>query len=217
MRHPVIIVGAGGHARVVADALFASGTQVLGFTDPDPALHGRIIDGFPVLGDDCALADHAQDRIRLVNGIGGVGRGVGPSLRRRVQQRLADSGWSFTGVRHPTAIVAPSARVASSAQLLAAAVVQPGADIGDGCIVNTAAVVEHDSVVGAYTHVAPRALICGDVAVGPDCHVGAGAVLREGIRLGAATVVGAGGVVVADFAGSGVLVGVPARRMEDKR
>jgi len=75
-------------------------------------------------------------------------------------------------------------------------------------------VVEHDVSLGAWVHVAPRALICGDVAIGARSHIGAGAVVRQGIRLGEETVVGAGAVVVKDFAGGGLLVGIPARPVE---
>lgn len=208
----VIVIGAGGHAVVVADALLAAGETVLGFTDADPQRHGQRLCGLPVLGDDATvLAAHRPDTTRLANGIGGV---RGTALRQRVQQRLQAQGWQFTGVRHPSAIVSPFARVGDGVQLLAASVVQAGAEIGAGCIVNTAAVVEHDCRLGEQVHVAPRALLCGEVELGARCHVGAGAVVRQGLRLGADTVVGAGAVVLKDFAGAGTLVGVPARPME---
>lgn len=207
---PVIVIGAGGHAAVVADAAIAMGLQVLGFTDNDSARHGQMLCGRPVLGDDDVLETHARDDVRLLNGIGGVGR-RGDTLRRRVQERLAGNGWMFIGVRHPAATVSPFAHVEPTAQLLAGSIVQPGARVGEGCIVNSGAIIEHDAVVGDWSHVAPRALLCGDVQVGEGSHIGAGAVVRQGIVLGAATVVGAGAVVLAGHAGGGTLVGVPAR------
>ena len=214
MSLPVIVVGSGGHAAVVADALLAAGETLLGFTDSDDGRHGRMLCGLPVLGnDDDVLAAHAPAQTRLANGIGGV---RGTALRQRVQQRLQAQGWQFTSVRHPSAIVSPFAHVGAGVQLLAASVVQTGADLGAGCIVNTAAVVEHDCRLGEHVHVAPRALLCGDVTVGARSHIGAGAVVRQGLRLGADTVVGAGAVVVKDFPGAGTLVGVPARRLEDR-
>lgn len=214
---PVIVIGAGGHGLVVADALLAAGRRVIGFTDADPARHGRRVAGLPVLGGDDALVAHAASDVLLANGIGGVGRRGGEPLRHRVQARLSQAGWRFTGVRHPSAVVSALATIEPCAQLLAACVVQPGARVGTGAIVNTAAVVEHDAVVGAWTHVAPRALLCGDVEVGEMSHVGAGAVVRQGLRLGARTTIGAGAVVVRDFAGDGLLVGVPAAAMEANR
>lgn len=211
MKLPIIIIGAGGHAGVVADALLAAGERVLGFTDADASRHGRMLCGLPVLGDDRALASHAPRTLALANGIGGAGGCRAGSVRRDLQLRLCAIGWQFVGVRHPSAIVSPFARIGPGAQLLAASVVQAGADIGPGCIVNTAAVVEHDVSLGAWVHVAPRALVCGDATIGACSHVGAGAVVRQGLRLGEGTLVGAGAVVVRDFADGCVLVGVPAR------
>jgi sugar O-acyltransferase (sialic acid O-acetyltransferase NeuD family) len=211
MSLPVIVVGAGGHAAVVADAAIAMGLQVLGFTDHDSTRHGLMLCGRPVLGGDDVLAAQAPDAILLLNGIGGVGA-HGDVLRYSVQQRLTSDGWRFTGVRHPSSVVSPFASIAVTAQLLAGSIVQAGARIAEGCIVNSGAIIEHDVSVGAWTHVAPRALVCGGVDVGTNSHVGAGAVVRQGVRLGAATIIGAGAVVVADCDGNCVLVGVPARQ-----
>jgi sugar O-acyltransferase (sialic acid O-acetyltransferase NeuD family) len=211
MRAAAIIVGAGGHAAVVADALLSAGVPLLGFTDRDRARHGAELCGLRVLGsDEDVLASCQRDAVVLVNGIGAVGDS---GLRSRVQQRLQADGWRFAGARHASAVVSPFARVADDAQLLATCVVQAGAEIAAGCIVNTAAVVEHDARLGAWVHVAPRALLCGGVIVGAYSHIGAGAVVRQGLSLGERTVVGVGAAVVKDFAGGGCLVGVPARRV----
>ena len=207
----VIIVGAGGHAAVAADALLAAGVNVVGFTDPEAAKHGRRLCNLPVLGGDEALSQRAGDGIALVNGIGGIGD---TTLRRTVQERLESLGWKFLGFRHPSAVVSPFASVAADAQLCAGSVVQPGAAISKGCIVNTAAVIEHDVRLGAWSHVAPNALVCGNAVLGEGCHVGAGSVVLQGLNLGQRTVVGAGATVVRDFAGDGTLVGLPARLLE---
>jgi sugar O-acyltransferase (sialic acid O-acetyltransferase NeuD family) len=212
MTQPVIIVGAGGHAAVLADALLAAGVPVLGCVDRDPALHGGSVCGLPVLGDDSVLSHHAPTELALVNGIGGIGA-AGDALRRTVQERLTAQGWRFAGVCHPAATVSRFATVAPDAQLLAASVVQPRASIGIGCIVNTGAIVEHDVQLSAWVHVAPRAVVCGDVRVGENSHLGAGCVVRQGVRLAAGSVVGAGAAVVADFEGPGLLVGIPARQV----
>lgn len=218
---PVIVIGAGGHGFVVADALLAAGVQVLGFVDEDKSRHGQQLAGLPVLGGDESLARHAPEHVRLANGIGGVGNASDPgkaaegTARERLQRRFEAEGWTFCGVRHPSAIVSPRAQVDESAQLLAGSVVQPGARIGRGAIVNTRAVVEHDVVVGDFAHVAPGAVLCGNVVLGHGVHVGAGAVVRQGLRLAAGTVVGVGAAVVCDC-GGGTWVGVPARQREGK-
>lgn len=209
----VIVVGAGGHGVVVADALLAAGRQVLGFVDPDPAIRGTRPLGLPVLGGDDALGGLFDTPVELANGVGGSGTLAtiaGGTLRRRVQRRLEASGWKFTTVCHPRATVSVHAELQAGAQVFAGAVVQPAACIAGGAIVNTGAVVEHHCQVGAFAHVAPGAVLCGNVVVGEEAHVGAGAVVRQGVKLAARIVVAAGAAVVCDVAG-GAVAGVPAR------
>ena len=213
MNEAVIVIGAGGHAAVVADALLAVGHVVLGFTDHNQARHGETLCGLPVLGDDSVLAARTPTDVRLANGIGGS---RGERLRHTVQRRLEAAGWRFIGVRHPSAVVSRFAQVGNGAQLLATCVVQPGTRIGEGCIVNTAAVVEHDVELGEFVHVSCGAVLCGNVSVGAHSHVGAAAVVRQGVHLGEGTVVGAGAVVVKDFPDGGTLVGVPASPLEER-
>lgn len=208
---PVIVIGAGGHGQVVADALQASGRMVLGFVER-VAPSGATVAGLPVLGDDAWLkSDGGYD---LANGVGGAGERAGGGRRREVQERLEAAGFSFVDVRHPAAIVSAGAEIGPGAQLLARAVVQTGARVGRGAIVNTGAIVEHGCRVGAFTHCATGAILCGDVTVGSDAHVGAGAVIRQGVTLEDKVVVGAGAVVLGPGTGQGPLVGVPARRKE---
>jgi sugar O-acyltransferase (sialic acid O-acetyltransferase NeuD family) len=204
----VIIVGAGGHAAVLADALLLTGRRILGFVDSDASRWGQSLCGLSVIGGDEVLASYDPATVHLANGIGGA---KGEGLRARVQQRLEALGWQFTTVRHPSAAISPLAQLGPSVQLMAQSVVQPGAQLGAGCIVNSAAVVEHDTLVGDFVHVACNATLCGGVEVGAGSHIGAAAVVLQGVRLGQATVVGAGAVVLEDFEGGGTLVGVPAR------
>jgi sugar O-acyltransferase (sialic acid O-acetyltransferase NeuD family) len=213
MKPAVIIIGAGGHAKVVADALLCAGEQVLGFTDPDATKHGHRVLGLPVLGSDAVLAERSPEDTWLANGIGGI---RGEPLRRQVQTALQQRGWRFIDVRHPSVVISPFAVIGAGAQLMAGCVVQAGARIGDGTIINTCAVIEHDVHVGDFAHIAPRAVVCGAADVGADSHVGAGAVLRQGVRLGDGTLVGAGAVVVKNAKAGSVIVGTPARPMEMK-
>lgn len=201
---PVIVLGAGGHAAVLADALAACGAVLLGHAAPESGA----LPGLPWLGDDDRIAARDAGTVRLANGIGSVGD---PSLRQRVQARFEAAGFRFIGVVHPRAVVSPQAHLAPDVQVMAGAVVQAGARLAAGCIVNTGALVDHHAVLAPWCHVAPGAVVCGDVTLADRCHVGAGAVLRQGVRLGPATVVGAGAVVVHDCDGQAVLVGVPAR------
>ncbi|MCW5632648.1 MAG: acetyltransferase [Rubrivivax sp.] len=214
MSPSVIVVGAGGHGVVVADALLAAGVPVLGFTDDDSHRHGQRVLGLPVLGGDEALAAPDAPGLQLANGIGGTGlaRTARRGLRAELQRRLEAIGFRFCTVVHPAAIVSRHAEVGASAQLLAGSVVQPRARIGAGAIVNTRAIVEHDVMLGEFVHVAPGAVLCGGVSVGEQAHVGVGAVVRQGLRIGPGTMIGAGAAVVCDCDG-GVWAGVPARQI----
>jgi len=208
---PVVVVGAGGHGRTVADTLQVSGRTVLGFVDP--ALRpGSEVTGLPVLGDDGWLS--VQNGYDLANGLGGTGRAGDGGRRRAIQERLEASGFRFAEVRHPTAVLSPGAELGRAVQLLARAVVQTDAWIGDGAVINTGAIVEHGCRVGAFTHCATGSILCGDVTVGAEAHIGAGAVIRQGVELEDGVVVGAGAVVLGPGHGRGMLLGVPARRRE---
>lgn len=211
-----IIVGAGGHAVVLADALLAADAQLLGFTDSDPARHGATLCDFPVLGDDDALAAYDPRSTWLVNGLGSLDN-CSPSARSCIHQTLTARGWRFSSVIHPGACVSRFAQLGAGVQVMAGCIVQAGACIGDGAILNTRSVIEHDTTVGAWSHVAPGATVCGNVQLGEYCHVGAGAVIRQGVQLGARCLIGAGAAVVQDHPGDVVLVGVPARPLETKR
>lgn len=210
MTQSVIIVGAGGHASVLADALLSAGALLIGFTDANESRRGATVCGVPVLGDDTILHDYDPQLVVLANGIGTTGS-VRDALRREVQSRMTAAGWRFATVLHPSALVSRFATVASGAQLFSNSVVQAGAAIGNAAIVNTAAVVEHDATIGDWTHVASGAVVCGSVTIGQRCFIGAGAVVRQGVRLADDTVVGAGAVVVQHATTGGTLVGVPAR------
>lgn len=216
MKRPVIVIGAGGHATVVADALLASGAELIGFTDTNPALRGELRCGRPILGGDDILAAYSPEAIALANGIGNIRPNCDDSVRVRAQLNLESRGWHFVNVRHPSAVISPFAQLGDSCQVLAGAVVQVNASLGKGSIVNAGAVVEHDVRLGDWTHVAPRAVVCGDVSIGTGSHVGAGSVVRQGVHLGAHILVGIGAAVVKDQATPAVLAGVPARVMDQE-
>lgn len=204
----VIVVSAGGHARVVSEALRAVGHRVVGFTDANSERQGTVVDAVPVLGDDAVLNEHRQSELVLANGLGSTGR---PTQRKALQDRLSSAGWRFIGFVHPRAVVSPHAVVHAAAQVMAGAVVQAGAVVANGCIINTGAIVDHDCVLGAYCHVAPRAVLSGGVTVGSCSHIGVGAAIVQGVHLGDNTIVAAGAVVLHDSPGGETLIGMPAR------
>lgn len=200
----IVILGAGGHGKVVASSLLRAGQTVLGFVDADPALWGKTILGLPVLGGD----DQIRPGMLLVNGVGSVGR---PARRREIFESLKDKGFAFLSVVDPTAIVGPEVVIGEGAQILAGAVVQPGAFIGRNSVVNTRASIDHDVTLGAHVHIAPGAVLSGNVTVGDEAHVGTGACVRQGVRIASGAVIGVGAAVVSDVAENSLVAGVPAR------
>ncbi|MBA4804673.1 MAG: acetyltransferase [Brevundimonas sp.] len=204
-RPPLLVLGAGGHARVVADALLAAGESVAGFIDARPSSGGELVTGLPVLGTDEELLAGRWPGSPIANGLGRL------PLRRNLQERLQAAGRPIVGARHPAAIISPFAHVDPTAQVFAGAIVQAGARVGAGCIINTGAIIEHDCQLGEFTHCGPGSILCGGVRTGAEVHVGAGAVIREGVFAGPGLVLGAGAAMVRDHEGGGVLTGVPAR------
>jgi UDP-perosamine 4-acetyltransferase len=205
----VVLYGAGGHARVVLDAARAQGLDVIAVLDDRVELHGSTLDGVEVIGGEGVLNDL---RGRGVEGaILGVGSIEATPVRAALYERIATRGLALPVVRHPTAVVASSARLGDATVVLAGAVINPHAQVGRNVIVNTAAVIEHDCVIGDHAHVAPGALLAGDVWVGSGTHVGIGAVIIQGVRIGANAVVGAGAVVLRDVGDGQRVAGVPAR------
>lgn len=159
----VYLIGAGGHARALVEALTSSGEQVHAYVAREVA------DWLPVRR--CEEADLPAGAA-VVIGIGGV---TPPSLERRVG--LCQTGWMPFTVVHPRSIVSATARIEAGAQILAGAVIQPNARIGRLAIVNTGAIVEHDAEVGEGAHIAPGSIVLGGAKVGRFALVGAGSVV----------------------------------------
>jgi UDP-perosamine 4-acetyltransferase len=201
----VVVYGAGGHAKVVADSLLAAGREVLGFVDDDPTRAGSLVLGLPV---------HTRDWLRERVSAGGVSVALGigdNAARQAIAHRIREMGASLCIAAHPTAVIAASARVGEGTVLMAGAIVNADAVIGVGAIVNTSAVVEHDVVVGDFAHLSPGAVLAGASALGTLSSLGAGAVVIHCVAVGAGTVVGAGAVVSRPLPDHVVAYGVPAR------
>ena len=200
-----VVLGAGGHAKVVLEAIWAGGTlEVVGLLDADPGC-GTLL-GVPILGDDTLLSElRKQDVGAIVVALGGN------RLRDRIAARVCELGFELPAVIHPAAHVSPSARIEAGAVIMARACIGPLARIGALAIINTNAIVEHDSSIGRAAHVAPGVALAGTVKVGDRALIGVGSAVRPGIVIGADAVVGAGSAVVADVPAHAVVAGAPAR------
>ena len=208
---PLILVGGGGHARVLLSTLLQRGKSVIGFISPDDM--GGMLLGIPHIGGDEAAFAYDPTQVLLVNGVGSVAT---ISNRLRVYEYFRNRGYCFASVIHASAIVAPEAELADGVQIMAGAILQTGCVVEEDCIINTGAQIDHDCVIRAHAHIAPGAVLSGNVHVGMRAHVGAGATVIQGVRIGNDSVVGAGAVVLSDVPESRTVVGVPARPIHVK-
>jgi acetyltransferase EpsM len=209
MDRALILIGGGGHARVVAEAV-ASKTgiyRLIGYVDPDAGDERMRQYDLAWLGDDEAVRKHPG-----AWGVLGVGA-LGPGRQRReIVSRLDPGLAGWASVVHRSAYVSPTATVGHGSVILAGAILQSGVRIGAHCVVNDGAVVEHDVVLGDYAMVGPGAVVGGGAIVGSGAFVGLRAVIRDHRSVGDEALVGMGAVVVTDVDAGAVVIGNPARR-----
>ena len=204
----LVIWGAGGHGRVVADAVACAGRfEVVGWLD-DARLEraGEIFEGVPILGGPECLRRFGPQGIEwLVVAVGQC------AARSRLAVIAVEHGLKLATVIHPTATVARSAVVGAGTFVAAGAVVAAGVRLGPNVIINHGATVDHDGEVAAAAHVCPGSHLAGNVRIGERAWIGIGASIIEGVSVGADTVVGAGSVVIRDLPAGVVAFGNPAR------
>ena len=199
---PLVLIGGGGHASVLADILLEQGREIIAVISPGDLALRAVFAGLPHFTHDEEINRFSRDSVNLVNGIGMLPRSV---LRREVNQKFLELGYQFETVIARDAHVSRFATIASGVQILSGARVQTGARILEHTIVNSAALVEHDCQIGSYSHIAPRATLCGQVRSYSDVFIGAGAIVLPGIELGQNCIVGAGTTVCTNVS-DGVLV-----------
>jgi acetyltransferase EpsM len=210
----LVVVGGGGHARVVMEAARTrpDDFRILGYCDPRRAEPMEKL-GVPWLGDDSAtIRAHGREAL-FVLGVGEIGVA---RRRREIVARFEDEGVRWAAVVHASAILSPSAVVDAGAVVMAGAIVNAGAWIREHAVVNTGAIVEHDVVIGAFAQVAPGVALGGAVELGENSYVGLGARVRNHVRVGTGAVVGMGAVVVRSVEVGRTVHGVPARVIDDE-
>lgn len=205
---PHLILGAGGHARVLIDALQLTGSNILGALEPDASFWGKSILGVPILAGDDEILSFKLDEVVLVNALGSVSS---TKARQKLFELWTSRGYTFSSVIHPTAVISKHATLAQGVQVMASAVIQAGVTVAENTVINTAAVIEHDCKLGAHVHIAPKACLAGGVKVGQGSHVGLGASVLQTLSLGDDCLIAAGAVVVNSVQRKGKVKGVPAK------
>lgn len=210
MDKPILVIGGGGHAKVLINCLLLCKLNILGIVDSALNKIGQNILGVPIIGTDEAIFRYKPSEILLVNAIGST---CSLTLRSNVFESFKSCGYYFAPVIHPSAIIAADVVMDEGVQIMAGAIIQPGCRIGDNSIVNTRASVDHDCYIGDHVHVAPGVTLSGGTTIGDNCHVGTGAVIIQGISVGKCCLVAAGAVVVNDIGDNQAFAGVPAKEV----
>ncbi len=206
-----VILGAGGHGRVVLDILVrAREHKVVAFLDSNPALHDRRVDGVPVLGDLSILRNLQADGVKgAVVAIGDNG------VRRAFAEEIAAIGVELINAIHPSANLAHNVTLGKNVVIAAGALVCAHCQIGDSAVLNTGCIVDHESMIGTAVHICPGARLAGRVTVEAGAFVGIGATIIQSLRIGREAIVGAGAVVISDVEPMSTVVGVPARVVKE--
>lgn len=194
----MILYGASGHGKVIAEILRANGiTDIIFWDDSDDAVIWDLVVEKP----DTTKLQGGKDLLVSI----GVNK-----IRKMIAERLGPFTKFHTAI-HPSSVLSPLANIGEGTAVMAAVVINADALIGQHCIVNTASVIEHDCEVADYVHVSPNATLCGNVIVGEGTHIGAGAVVIPGVKIGAWCTIGAGTVVIKDIPDGSTVVGCPGR------
>lgn len=206
---PVIVFGAGGHAKVIIDLLLLQGRKIIGLTDRDEKKIGSTLLGIKVLGtDEKVLADFSPDSVELVNAIGAI---APMEARRKIFSTWKNKGYSFPCLIHPSAVIAREVKLGEGTQVMAGAVIQIGATVGENSIINTRVSIDHDCKISDHVHLAPGVTLSGGVEIGEGAHLGTGATVRHNIKIGSGVLVGTGSVVIEDIPDGTKVKGVPAK------
>jgi sugar O-acyltransferase (sialic acid O-acetyltransferase NeuD family) len=212
----VVIIGAGGHGREVAEILghqtqAGVAVQVVGFIDENQSLHGHTVDGLPVLGDWSWFDEVDRTAVAVICAVGL------PQVCRRLVQKARARGLSFVNAISPLAHVSPAAKLGWGIVVFPRVIVSTAVCLGSYCSLNVGVTVSHDTHVGKYSTLNPGVHLAGSISIGEGCYVGMGTNVIHGRSIGSWTVIGAGAAVVHDIPANVTAVGVPARVIKTRK
>lgn len=203
MSKDVIIIGAGGHAKVIADIIYKSGDNLIGFLDDNLANKGKeIYLGKKVIGTTKDIEIYNKNYFII-----GIGNN---SIRKKINN---ENNLKLYTAIHPSAIIAEDVKIGTGSVIMAGVVINPGTVIGKNCIINTCSSLDHDNLLEDYVHISPGAHLAGTVTIKEGTWICTGAIVKNNITIGKNNIIGAGGVVIKDIIEeNGTYIGVPARR-----
>lgn len=199
----LIIIGAGGQGKVIADVALKIGYTNICYIDDHAK--GDVM-GFPIIGTKTEIE-------RLNNGNTDFIVGIGNNAIRKTIAEMYNVNW--VSIVHPSAQIAFNTEIGKGTAIMANAVVNVCATIGEHCIINTGAIVEHDNVIENYAHISPNVVLGGTVRIGSLTHVGIGATVKNNTDICSDCIIGAGAVIVKNIKEPGIYVGVPAKKIKN--
>lgn len=207
MSKDVIIIGAGGHAKVIADIIYKSGDNLIGFLDDNLANKGKeIYLGKKVLGTTKDIKIYNKNYFVI-----GIGNN---SIRKKINN---ENNLKLYTAIHPSAIIAQDVKIGTGSVIMAGVVINPGTVIGKNCIINTCSSLDHDNLLEDYVHISPGAHLAGTVSVKEGTWICTGATIINNITIAQNNIIGAGSVVIKDInEENGTYVGVPAKMLINK-
>ncbi|MCR6546198.1 acetyltransferase [Dehalobacterium formicoaceticum] len=207
MNDKLIIIGASGHGKVVADiAIKMNKWRSISFLDDDGSI--KTVMGFEVVGKT-ADAFTYKDEADFFVAIGNNG------TRKKIQDGLEKEGMSVVRLIHPNAVIGTNVEIGIGTAVMAGVVINSSSKVGRGCIINTCCSLDHDNVIEDYVHISPGANLAGTVKVGRGSWMGIGVVVSNNVNITSNCTVGAGAVVMRDIIEPGTYVGIPAGRVND--
>lgn len=198
----LLLLGASGHGKVVADIAQKNNYQEICFlddrTDIDHCLQ------YPIVGPIEVLCDYPDYDVFVSIG--------NTSVRKQLLEMCFEKNRSVPTLIHPCAVIGPDVKIGSGSVIMAGAVINASSKIGTGCIINTGATIDHDNLIYDYTHISVGSHLCGRVSIGSGTWIGAGSCVSNNISICSNCTIGAGAVVVKNITEPGIYIGVPARK-----
>jgi len=213
MKTKLLLVGAGGHCRIILDLLLKTKQYSLaGILDVKERV-GQEVLGVPIIGTDADLPKiHQQGVKQCFISMGSIGS---PQLRMKLHRLALDAGYKFPNIIHPQAIISSRVSMGEGNFVAPGAIINVLTKLGSQCIVNTGAIIEHDCQIGDFVHVSPGAVLSGGVIVGEQTHIGTGSIVRQCIQIGSSTIIGAGSVVTKDIRSNVTAFGNPCKEQKN--